>query len=343
MPDSRGPSPSWRSRRSRRRSSSSAVIVASRDSCRSAARARARIVWASSGATSRSTCSSPREKDRSPGRRPTTSSASAPSSGKGRVCVSGVPDTASSRAVFADGGIRQHERLADRPQREHRVVADLPGHLAGRAERVGPAPEQQLVDHPTQHHLQRDGRSPPPATPTTASTPTAGTSPLTISSSDAAPTKTEMYVMTATAENHDPHHQAAHVDDVGQRHADVQRRPDHARARRPAERSPSALGGEDWRCRAPDPSRRPSTATSRPGPAAPAVRRSRSATTCAPPAPSPMTRPSTTAPTSGCCQTKRGHAEREQHDRTSRSRPGAAAVAPGTPPTASGAVSSPPP
>ena len=62
MPDSRGPSPSWRSRRSRRRSSSIAVMAVSRDSWRSAASARARRVWASSGATRRSTCSSPADR-----------------------------------------------------------------------------------------------------------------------------------------------------------------------------------------------------------------------------------------------------------------------------------------
>ena len=98
MPERVGPSSSCRSRRSRRRSSSMAAIAAPRDSRRSSARARARSVWASSGATIRSTCSSPADRDRSPGRRPITISptVSCPrESGSRRVWVTTVPEVAS--------------------------------------------------------------------------------------------------------------------------------------------------------------------------------------------------------------------------------------------------------
>ena len=160
MPESRGPRPSWRSRRSRRRSSSRAVIVCPRDSCRSAARARARRVCASRGTVRRRTCSSSLEKVEVA--RPEPDDQLARRAVEQRRCGCGswrVPDATSCRAVDPERGVRQDQRLTDRPKRQQRVVTDPAGDLAGGSERVGSGSEEELVDDAAQHDLQRlEGR-----------------------------------------------------------------------------------------------------------------------------------------------------------------------------------------
>ena len=56
--------------------------------------------------------------------------------------------------AVTEGGVRQDQRLADRPQRQQGVLTDPAGHRVGGVERVGPAAEQQLVDDPAQDDLQ---------------------------------------------------------------------------------------------------------------------------------------------------------------------------------------------
>ena len=72
-----------------------------------------------------------------------------------RVCVVSVPDDATRHAVDHQRGVRDDQRLADRPQRDHRVLADPAGHRRRGAERVRAVAEEQLVDDPAQHHAGR--------------------------------------------------------------------------------------------------------------------------------------------------------------------------------------------
>ena len=70
----------------------------------------------------------------------------------------GVGDDRSRRRdlgpVDREARVRQHERLSDRAQRQHRVIADPVDDPGGGVERVGALAEQHLVDHAAQHHAQ---------------------------------------------------------------------------------------------------------------------------------------------------------------------------------------------
>ena len=191
MPERRGPSPSWRSRLSLRRSSSRAVMVASRDSWRSAARARARRVCASNGAASRSTCWSLLLRDRSPGRSPTTSSAPAPSRGKVRVWVSEVPDSTSTPP--SDRSAAYGSTSASRITRSAWAGSSPTCPASRLAASSGSGRRPKSSSSTTPRSITWRGWKPAAAsTATTASSPTAGTSPPTISSTAAAPANTEM-------------------------------------------------------------------------------------------------------------------------------------------------------
>ena len=72
-----------------------------------------------------------------------------------RVWVVSVPDEATGDAVDQQRGVRDDERLPDRPQGDDRVRADVAGHRGRGPQRVGPLPEEQLVDHPSQDHACR--------------------------------------------------------------------------------------------------------------------------------------------------------------------------------------------
>ena len=153
-----GTKPSWSSRRSRRRSSSTAAMVWPRDSIRSSARARARRVWASRGTVSRRPA-------RRRGRRPGLPDGVRPRArrrrrGRGCACAWWPCRSCQGLAVDQQGGVRHDQRLTDRPERRQRVLADPAHHLRRGAERVGSLAEQQLVDHSSHHHLggvEQDG------------------------------------------------------------------------------------------------------------------------------------------------------------------------------------------
>ncbi len=72
-----------------------------------------------------------------------------------RVCVVSVPERGQRDAVDHERGVRDDQRLPDRPQRDDRVRADPPGHRRRGAERVGPLAEQQLVDDAAEQHAGR--------------------------------------------------------------------------------------------------------------------------------------------------------------------------------------------
>ena len=72
-----------------------------------------------------------------------------------RVWVTSVPDVASVWPSARKRRVGKHEGLADGPQGEHRVVADLVGHVRGGLQRVRPVAEQQLVDDAAQQDQGR--------------------------------------------------------------------------------------------------------------------------------------------------------------------------------------------
>ena len=134
-----------------------AAIAAPRDSWRSSARARARSVWASSGAAIRSTCSSPADRARSPGRRPITISPTV-SGPRESGSPPGVGDRGSRGGELGAAGgqtrVRQHEGLADGAGREYGVIADPVGDPGRGVERVWPAAEEQFVGDAAQRDAQ---------------------------------------------------------------------------------------------------------------------------------------------------------------------------------------------
>ena len=144
MPESRGPSPSCRSRRSRRRSSSRAVMVASRDSWRSVGerpgaqglrQQRRRQPEDVLVAAAQSEVSGPESDDQL---------GAGAVEREGRACASTTcprrpaRPPASVRAAYGSTSASRMARSAG-----DRVVPDPAGHPAGGVERVAPAAEQR--------------------------------------------------------------------------------------------------------------------------------------------------------------------------------------------------------
>ena len=185
--------------------------------------------------------------DRSPGRSPTTSSP-APSRSRVRVCVVSVPELASGRAVDQQRGVRDDQRLADRPQRDApgprrsgRPPADAAPSGSGRS------PNSSWSTTPRSTHRRSGG------TPSRTAPRPAASAPVLRSSAPRASSRAEReheqrHHGDEGGTVHDrPDHQAADVDEVGQRGADVHRRADQGEHRGRQRRHGVAgdvLGGE---------------------------------------------------------------------------------------------------
>ena len=220
-------------------------MVWPRDSTRSPASARARRVWASSGAVSRSTCSSPAENARSPARSPTTSSPT-PSRSKVRVCVVSVPERRDGHPV--DQRARRRGRRAPRGSRAARPPGPRrSGRRPRKRPRAGPggrriaARRRRPEHHPGGWYAvarQRRERG------QGAGVEVARTQ------------RVEQRQRQHEEGHHGDHggvvhdradHQASDVDEVGQRGADVQRGPDQGEHRGRQRRQRvivHSLGGE---------------------------------------------------------------------------------------------------
>ena len=195
-------------------------------------------------------------------------------------------------AVDHQRGVRHDQRLADRPQRDERVLADPAGHGGGGAQRVRALAEQQLVDHAAQDHaggLVRRRRQ-------------RGEQPQRAGVEVIGPEGVEQ----GELENEDRHHrdqgdrgdhrgdhEAPDVDQVGQRGTDVHRGPDQGE-HRGRERRHGATGdalGREGGEEVQEPGHGERQGHPDQGPALAVLARPRSATRCGPGETQPCTSP----------------------------------------------------